>query len=79
MRKKNEEDFPVGRLVVVEDDLPGPEELWTPEDSVKVTLKLTRRSIQFFKNVARKRRAKYQRLIRDLVDRYSTLHAKKAA
>ena len=79
MRKKNGEDFPVGRLTAVEDDLPSPEELWTPEDSVKVTLKLTRRSIRFFKSMARERRAKYQRLIRDLVDRYSTMHAKKAA
>ncbi len=51
--------------------LPPPEELATPRDDVKVTLALSRRSISFFKDQARRRNTKYQRMIRELVDRYA--------
>lgn len=71
MRKQIDDDFPYGKLTVVKDDLPPPDQLWIPDDGVKVTLKLTRRSIQFFKSLARKKRSKYQRLIRELVDHYT--------
>lgn len=51
--------------------LPPPEELGVPRDDVKVTLALSRRSVSFFKSQARRRKTKYQRMIRDLVDRYA--------
>jgi hypothetical protein len=41
------------------------------DDNVKVTLSLTRRSIDFFKREAKRRRVPYQRMIRALVDEYS--------
>jgi predicted DNA binding CopG/RHH family protein len=56
---------------VIEDFLPSPEELVPVEDNVKVTLTLTRRSLDFFKREAAKRRLPYQRMIRALVDQYA--------
>jgi predicted DNA binding CopG/RHH family protein len=38
---------------------------------VKVTLSLSRRSIDFFKREAGKRRVPYQRMIRAMVDAYA--------
>jgi predicted DNA binding CopG/RHH family protein len=38
---------------------------------VKVTLSLSRRSLDFFKREAKKRRVPYQRMIRSLVDMYA--------
>jgi predicted DNA binding CopG/RHH family protein len=61
----------IGRLRVVEDFLPPPDRLVPREENVKVTLSLSRRSIEFFKRHARKRRVPYQRMIRALVDAYA--------
>ena len=41
------------------------------EDNVKVTLSLSRPSLDFFKREARKRRVPDQRMIRALVDTYA--------
>jgi predicted DNA binding CopG/RHH family protein len=41
------------------------------EDNVKVTLGLSRRSLDFFKREAKARRVPYQRMIRALVDAYA--------
>jgi predicted DNA binding CopG/RHH family protein len=61
----------IGRVKVIEDFLPPPAELVPREDNVKVTLSLSRRSLDFFKREARKRRVPYQRMIRALVDTYA--------
>jgi hypothetical protein len=61
----------IGRLRVVGDFLPAPADLVLREDNVKVTLSLSRRSLDFFKREARKRRVPYQRMIRALVDTYA--------
>jgi predicted DNA binding CopG/RHH family protein len=61
----------IGRVKIVEDFLPSPAELVPVEDNVKVTLTLTRRSLDFFKQEAAKRRLPYQRMIRALVDQYA--------
>lgn len=41
------------------------------EDNVKVTLALSRRSLDFFRREAKKRRVPYQRMISALVDGYA--------
>lgn len=51
--------------------LPPPEQLVAPRDEVKVTISLSKRSVAFFKKQARRNRTKYQRMIRELVDRYA--------
>ena len=61
----------IGRVRVIEDFLPPPAALVPREDNVKVTLSLSRRSLDFFKREARKRRVPYQRMIRALVDTYT--------
>jgi predicted DNA binding CopG/RHH family protein len=61
----------IGRVRVVEDFLPAPAALVPREDNVKVTLSLSRRSLDFFKREAKKRRVPYQRMIRALVDTYA--------
>jgi predicted DNA binding CopG/RHH family protein len=55
----------------VADFLPRPDQLVYKEDNVKVTLELSRRSVSLFKRYARKRGVRYQRMIRNLVDRYA--------
>ena len=61
----------IGRVRVVPDFLPSPADLVPREENVKVTLSLSRRSLDFFKREAKKCRVPYQRMIRALVDRYA--------
>lgn len=61
----------IGRVKVVADFLPSPEDLVPREDSVKVTLGLSRRSVDFFKRAAKTQGVPYQRMIRALVDAYA--------
>ncbi len=56
---------------VIEDFLPSPDVLMIKEDNVKVTLELSRRSVNLFKRYAKKRGYKYQKMIRSLVDKYA--------
>lgn len=61
----------IGKVRVIEDFLPPPSELVLRDDNVKVTLSLSRRSVEFFKREADKARVPYQRMIRALVDAYA--------
>ncbi len=65
----------IGRIRVIDDFLPPPADLVPREDNVKVTLSLSRRSLDFFKREAKKRRVPYQRIIRALVDTYAERQA----
>jgi predicted DNA binding CopG/RHH family protein len=65
----------IDRIRVIEDLLPRPDDLVPREDNVKVTLSLSRRSLDFFKREAKKRRVPYQRMIRALVDTYAERQA----
>ncbi len=69
--KRTERDLPIGTLTRIKDMLPPPEQLAVPEDAIKVTLLLSRSSVEFFKHRAERQRTKYQRMIRTLVDRYA--------
>jgi predicted DNA binding CopG/RHH family protein len=61
----------IGRVRVVKDFLPPPDQLVLREANVKVTLSLSQRSVEFFKRAAKKQRVPYQRMIRALVDAYA--------
>ena len=63
-------DEPLGKLQVVADFLPSPAELAFREEGVKVTLALSKKSIEFFKSEAAKHHTQYQRMIRRLLDAY---------
>jgi hypothetical protein len=66
---------PLGNLKVVSDFLPLPEDLVFRDDGVKVTLALSKRSVDFFKSQALKHNTQYQRMIRRLLDAYAQHHA----
>lgn len=55
---------------VIQDFLPSPKDLVFKEDKVKVTLSLSKRSVNFFKKVARNQGTAYQAMIRKLLDYY---------
>lgn len=63
-------DEPLGRVQVIADFLPSPAELAFREEGVKVTLALSRKSVEFFKAEAQKHHTQYQRMIRRLLDAY---------
>jgi predicted DNA binding CopG/RHH family protein len=72
--KKNSTEYTkgeMGSVRIVKDFLPLPSQLVLRDDNVKVTLSLSRRSINFFKREAKKQRVPYQKMIRALVDRYA--------
>ncbi len=66
---------PLGRPRGVDDFLPPPGELVFREDTEKVTIALSKRSVDFFKREARLHGTQYQRMIRALLDRYAQAHA----
>lgn len=76
MKKKIKySDEKIGEVEVIKDFLPKPSELVFKEDTVKVTLNLSRTSIEFFKGVARKHGSQYQKVIRNLLDHYTSFYS----
>jgi len=61
---------PVGEMEMIPDFLPPPEELAFREEWVRITLCLSRKSVDFFKSEAAKHQTQYQRMIRKLLDAY---------
>jgi predicted DNA binding CopG/RHH family protein len=68
--KRKYSDGPIDEIEIVEDFLPSPQELAFKEDTVKVTISLSRSSIEFFKEEAGKHNTPYQKMIRRLLDTY---------
>jgi hypothetical protein len=69
-RKIDYTDEPLGTLRVISDFLPSPEELAFREETVKITISLSKKSVDFFKLEASKHHTQYQRMIRQLIDAY---------
>jgi len=68
-------DEPMENVEVVEDFLPPPDELAFREETVKVTLELSRSSVEYFKKEAALHDTPYQRMIRRLLDEYTAHHS----
>ena len=64
----------MGDVKVVRDALPPPSELAFREEQVKVTIGLSKSSVDFFKKEAKKHHTQYQRMIRSLLDLYVAQH-----
>lgn len=64
---------------VIRDFLPPPEELAFREEGIKVTIALSKKSVDFFKSEAAKHHTQYQRMIRKLVDTYVDTYAEPQA
>ena len=75
-RKIKYTDEALGKLRIVKDFLPKPEELVFKEKNVKVTITLSKNSIDFFKKEAKKQHTQYQKMIRRLLDLYATRYQK---
>ena len=58
-------------LEVVEDFLPPPGDLVLKQDTVKVTIGLSKPTVEFFKARARQSHTRYQKMIRQLLDLYA--------
>lgn len=67
-------DESIGKVKIVTDFLPSPEKLALKDETVKVTISLSKASIEFFKNEAKKHNTQYQKMIRRLLDEYATHH-----
>ena len=66
---------PLGEYRVVPDFLPSPNQLAFRDEGVKVTIALSKRSVDFFKLHAAKNQTQYQRMIRQLLDAYVDTYA----
>jgi len=64
-------DEPMGNVRVVSDFLPSPEELALKDETIKVTIALSKASVDFFKKEAQKHNTQYQKMIRRLLDEYA--------
>ncbi len=71
-RKIKYKDEPLGDLQVIEDFLPPPEQLAFKDETIKVTIALSKGSVEFFKKEAKKHHTQYQSMIRRLIDFYVT-------
>jgi predicted DNA binding CopG/RHH family protein len=65
----------MGKVKVVADFLPSPQELALKDETVKVTLSLSRASVDFFKGEAKRHNTQYQKMIRRLLDEYAARQA----
>lgn len=65
-------DEPIGKIKIVDDFLPKPKDLVLKEETTKITISLTKSSIDFFKSEAIKNKTHYQTMIRALIDKYTS-------
>jgi predicted DNA binding CopG/RHH family protein len=69
--KKDENwEMPAGKVRIVKDFLPSPEELFPKDNKVKITIVLDKETLLFFKGLSRKNGVKYQKMIRELLKQY---------
>ena len=66
---------PMGKPKVIQDFLPSPQELAFRDEDVKITITLSKKSVEFFKSAAARGDTQYQRMIRRLLDAYVDAHA----
>ena len=64
-------DEAIGKIKIIKDFLPKPSELVLKEDKVKITLNLSKASVDYFKTEAEKKHVHYQTMIRVLLDEYA--------
>lgn len=76
-RKIKYTNEPMGDIRITDDFLPPPEQLVFKEDNIKVTITLSKSSVDFFKKEAKKHHVQYQKMIRRLLDLYTVQHKKK--
>lgn len=78
MTKRRYKNESIGKVKIIQDFLPGPEQLVFKDETIKITLSLTKSSIDYFKKEAKKHHTQYQKMIRALLDKYVVLHNNKS-
>ena len=68
-------DEPFGDIKIIQDFLPSPKDLILKEENIKITISLTKESVEFFKTEAKKHHTQYQKMIRNLLDIYANNHS----
>ena len=71
-------DEPMGDVRVVKDFLPPPDQLVLNDENVKITISLRKSSVDFFKREAQKNHTSYQKMIRQVIDLYTSHFQKNA-
>ena len=66
-----DEDMPRGRVTILPDFLPPPEELFPDDYTLKITIAIDVKTIKLFKVAAEKHGFKYQRMMREVLKRYA--------
>ncbi len=56
---------------IAKDFLPSPEKLALRSENIKVTIQLSKASVEFFKKSAQKQHSRYQTMIRNILDYYT--------
>ena len=54
-------DEPIGKIKIIPDFLPSHEDLVLKEETTKVTLSMTKSSLDFFKRIAKSKNIQYQK------------------
>lgn len=63
-------DGEIENINIIEDFLPSPKDLVFKEENTKITISLTKETVDFFKEEAKKHHTQYQKMIRNLLDVY---------
>lgn len=70
-KRKIDPNSPIGKLTVIKDFLPSPEDLMKEEDDLeKITIYLDHQVIEFFKKMAKINGTKYQKMMRTILKKY---------
>lgn len=78
MKKKSAKytNEPIGKVKIIPNFLPSPDDLVMKDETVKITISLSRSSVEYFKRAAKQHHTKYQKMIRILLDRYAAHYQK---
>jgi predicted DNA binding CopG/RHH family protein len=60
---------------IIEDFLPPPEKLIPKEATRKITITLSRKSVEFFKEKSKESQVPYQQMIRKVLDNYTEVYS----
>lgn len=63
-------DEPIGNVKVIADFLPKPKDLVLKDETVQINISLSKSSIEYFKEEAKKNNTHYETLIRQILDEY---------
>ena len=72
--KRSYGDRPLGKLTIIEDDLPSPRVLAKAFETQRITMDIENDTLEFFRRQADTTGAKYQRLMREVLKSYANHH-----